>query len=265
MNKIINTVIIMFVLASGTVSAQNIIKTSTYTNWHVDVLGDIIISTPNTLLKYNAQGEQLAIWASGTNSNITSFDAGNALRVVVFQKETYQIHILDRNLIEIIQPVNLSLSQFSDIIAACGSSMNGFWIVDAITQELYHIQSNLTINQTTNLQKYLNVSEIKKIIEYNRNIWILTERNKWHIFDMFGSHLTQYTEEGLQTAQISKSPIIYTTQNAVYEYNTQTRDTNLLYPPTKDVESAFIFNDKLYLFQKKQITIISDFKLRKTE
>ena len=228
MNKILYITVILSFLILGKLSAQVHIKTPNYSDWYVDVLGEILISTQNNLFKYNAKGQQLATWSSSTNSPITSFDARNALRIIVFHRDTYQIYVLDRNLIEIGSPVNLSLSGFNDITAVCGSSMNGFWLVDALTQELYHMQPNQTINQTTSLQNHLNVSEIIKITEYDRNVWILTESNTWIVFDMFGSYLTRYVEDGLSSAQITRSPLTFAKSNQICQFNTLTGSINCI-------------------------------------
>jgi len=241
---------------SGNIQSQINITLPKYNDWFVDIFGNIIISTSNGLYKFDDKGKQIAKWNCSTISPITSFDARNALRIVVFHRDTYKISLLDGNLIEINSSVNLNLLGLIDIVAVCGSSTNGFWIVDAQKQELFHIQPNQTINHTTSLHGFLNASEVVKITEYDRNLWILTETDEWFVFDMFGNYLTKHVQSGLKTAQISKNPLTFVSDNRIYMYNSVTKEVQDTGREVVSALGAFIFNQNLFLFELEGASIV---------
>ena len=230
------------------------IDTGKYTDWHVDSHGNILINTSREILKFDNKGNIIAKWTPPATNNIIYIDASDNLRVLVLP-ESYQISVLDRHLLEIADPLDLTISGIYDITKVCRSISGGIWAADMQTNTIYELQNNLRINLSFSFSNYGHVSEIKKMVAYDQQLWFLMTDSTWLVLDFFGQYLTRHYQKGLEKSQISKQIVHFIDEGDLYSYDIKLKESKVVASNVAAIKGCFIYTDLLYLFEDKCITI----------
>ncbi len=246
----------LFLFLTTILSAQFKIETGAYTNWYVDNHGNAFVQSDNRILKITSSGEVVARWNSPKSNRITSFDARDHLRVLVFYQESYLISVLDKNLVEIIKPIDLQVSGLNDIVVMCQAVNGGFWAADRQTNSIYALQNNLSLVYSFSFSRFGHVSEIRKMLEYDQTLWFLMNDNSWLVLDLFGQLYGRHAQPGLENAQITKSTVHYIHDALLYSYNIALKDVKNLNKECPEAQHCFLYKDKLYLFGKNSLEIV---------
>lgn len=253
MKYILTTIILAFGLLPA--FSQVRIDTGKYTDWHVDSHGNILINTSREILKFDNKGNIIAKWTPPATNNIIYIDASDNLRVLVFYPESYQISVLDRHLLEIADPLDLTISGIYDITKVCRSISGGIWAADMQTNTIYELQNNLRINLSFSFSNYGHVSEIKKMVAYDQQLWFLMTDSTWLVLDFFGQYLTRHYQKGLEKSQISKQIVHFIDEGDLYSYDIKLKESKVVASNVAAIKGCFIYTDLLYLFEDKFITI----------
>ena len=165
-------------------------KSSTF---DVDALGNIYIGSLQLLQKYNSKKQLVFQQSIKANGAISSIDARNPLKIILFSKEQQSISIYDNNLS--IQN-QLDLSEYGIKNATCFSASDQpskFWIYDQPNSTLCMI--DLRTNQTQriqNMHQLIGSSEIIQLQEYENYLYIVDAQKGVYQLDFFGSLVTTY-------------------------------------------------------------------------
>lgn len=253
MKYILTTIILAFGLLSA--FSQVRIDTGEYTDWHVDSHGNILINTSREILKFDNKGNIIAKWTPPATNNIIYIDASDNLRVLVFYPESYQISVLDRHLLEIAYPLDLTISGIYDITKVCRSISGGIWAADMQTNTIYELQNNLRINLSFSFSNYGHVSEIKKMVAYDQQLWFLMTDSTWLVLDFFGQYLTRHYQKGLEKSQISKQNVHFIDEDNLYSYDIKLKDCKKVGSNITSSKGCFIYTNLLYLFEDEGVTV----------
>lgn len=166
--------------------------------FEVDRFGNIYVpNEKNEIIKYTSGGRIIFTYANSRNGNVTSIDATNPMKLLVFYDDFNKVIWLDNSLSQI---ASLDLEPiFGDITSAATSNDGGIWLYSPIQNKLFKTtihgeilrsSNNLSDFGITNLQIY-------KIMERNNHVIILTDDNRALIFDNFAQftqvkHLDKY-------------------------------------------------------------------------
>src|SRR3712207_4895040 len=106
-----------------------------------DNLGNVYLVKGDLLEKYDAQGKLFKTFSNKTLGKITSVDASNPLKLVVFYKEFNQVLFLDNMLSQSSEILQLNQLLPGQITLVSNSHNNGLWLFDSSTGSLIRFDS----------------------------------------------------------------------------------------------------------------------------
>lgn len=198
------------------------IKTK-FDSFATDNLGNIYLVSNDEIKKYNKKGELLKIFSNKKAGKITSIDASNALRVLVFYKDQSQLIILDSQLTQngdAIDLLSMNLEQ-SDLV--CSSFNNGMWLYNRQNAELVRLDDKLNkVVSTGNLNTLLNL-ELKPIFitENSGYVYLNDTKNGVLVFDIYGTYYKSISLFGLKAFQVSEDRLYYYKDSTLSSYHTK--------------------------------------------
>lgn len=139
-----------------------------------DNLNNIYVIHGEEITKYSPTGKLLQKYSNKRYGNISSVDATNSLKILIYYKDFQQILFVDNQLSlnsEVISLENLGLEQCD---LTCTSFNNSFWIYSKQNNELIRYSENSQqIAKTGNLKQLLQ-AEFKPnfMIEYNSYLYL---------------------------------------------------------------------------------------------
>src|SRR6201998_574176 len=150
-----------------------------------DNIGNTYLIKGDEIKKYSQTGDLLKIFSNKTTGKITSVDATNPLRILVFYKDFATILIIDDLLSQNGDMMNLldySLEQ-SDVI--CNSFNNGIWFFNRENMSLIRLDETYhPVVNTGNLNRLLN-TDLKPnfMIESNGYVYLNNPGEGVLVFD----------------------------------------------------------------------------------
>jgi hypothetical protein len=223
-----------------------------------DNFGNTYLIKSDEIRKYNPSGDLLKIYSNKNLGKITSVDASNPLRVLVFYKDFASVIILDDLLSQngdIINLLDLSLEQ-SDLV--CTSFNNGMWFFNRQNANLVRLDDNLqTAVNTGNLNRLLG-SDLKPnfILEFDGYVYLNNPTEGILVFDIYGTYSKTITIKGLQHFQVkdqgSKS-LVYFTDGILKSY--QLKELTTIEIPFPGVNDARVEKENYYLSYKDSVLV----------
>lgn len=224
----------------------------------VDNLGNIITVGNNEILKFNSKGDKTASFSNSMLGEIATIDASNPLRILVFYKDFNQVLFLDRNLAEIGNEIDLYEYSENETKLLCSSPNGGFWLYNSIDNQATHISNfGKTINKSILLTDFWGDSTPNHMTVYANDLYLLYPDKGILILDQNGQFKRKISMPGIQNFQINLNSVIYSNKTGLYSFNTLQKEDSLIYQFGKqEIQNVFIFNNKIYLSNKKSISII---------
>ena len=222
-----------------------------------DNIGNCYLVSGDEVKKYNAKGELLKVFSNKKLGKISSIDATNPLRILLFYKEQSQLLILDSQLSQNGNPIdllNINLEQ-SDVV--CTSFNNGIWLFNRQNNELVRLTQNLEKAVSTgNLNTLLN-TELKPnfMVENGSYLYLNNGNSGVLIFDIYGTYYKTISLFQLLRFQVVENNLYYYKDSVFSKYNMKllsTSDTLLLKPFPRDVR---IGNNHLYKAYQDSLVI----------
>lgn len=213
-----------------------------------DNFGNSYFVKGDEIRKYNPSGDLLKIYSNKNLGRITSIDASNPLRLLVFYRDQSSIVILDDLLSQNADPINLmdlSLEQ-SDVV--CNSFNNGMWFFNRQNANLIRLNDNLqTAVNTGNLNRLLG-TELKPnfILEYDGYVYLNNPAEGILVFDIYGTYSKTINIKGLQHFQVKEQSLIYYDNDSLKSYQLKQLTTaEIPFAGPKDVR---LDKENYYLF-----------------
>ncbi len=220
-----------------------------------DNFGNTYLVKADEIRKYNPSGDLLKIYSNKNLGKITSIDASNAMRLLVFYKDFSSVIILDDLLSQngdIINLLDLSLEQ-SDLI--CSSFNNGMWFFNRQNANLMRLDDKLqTAVNTGNLNRLLG-SDLKPnfILEYDGFIYLNNPEEGILVFDIYGTYFKTLTIKGLQHFQVKDKNLIYFSDGILKSYQLKLLTTvEQAFPGVSDTR---VEKENYYLFYKDSVVV----------
>ena len=131
-----------------------------YDYFTTDNLGNIYLIHEDELIKYLPGGKLFARYSNLKLGSITSVDATNPLKILLYYRNFQQIVFLDNQLSQNSEPVSIEKLGYEQADLVCAGSNNSFWIYNKQNSELIRfdqfgrqITSTGKIKQIRNAQK----------------------------------------------------------------------------------------------------------------
>lgn len=186
-----------------------------------DNIGNSYLIRGDEIRKYNPQGEPLKIFSAKTLGKITSVDASNPLRVLVFYRDFSSVLFLDDLMSQngdVINLLDLSLEQ-SDLV--CTSFNNGMWFYNRQNANLMRLDANLqTVVNTGNLNRLLGANlKPNFLLEHNGYVFLNNPEEGILVFDIYGTYYKTISLKHLNHFQVRENLLIYFADGALHSYD----------------------------------------------
>jgi hypothetical protein len=222
-----------------------------------DPIGNIyVVRDNNFIIKYNVQGDSLAVFNDISSGPVSSIDASNPLRVLVFYSGFSQIKILD-NMLSLKNKLDLSQLGLFNIPAIANSMDGNIWVFDP-AGNLLKIDDRLQIKHSYQLRNMIDdVVSASHLIERDRTLYMTDTSEGILQFDRYGFYRTTYR---FKTAEcnVLNNYIVYYQKGNLFSYNVKSlRASKMELPNPEDIVNARLEKNQVYILRSNQLDIYS--------
>ena len=263
MNKLHKAIIFLFlVFATFSFSVDDELKTlftvkSTSDFFTTDNLGNTYLIKGEEIKKYSQTGDLLKIFSNKTTGKITSLDATNPLRILVFYKDFATILIIDDLLSQNGDPMNLLDYSLEQSDAICTSFNNGIWFFNRENMELVRLDESFKpVVNTGNLNRLLGADfKPNFMIENNGYLYLNNPLEGVYVFDIYGTYFKTIPIKNLQRFQVKDNNMFYYIGGILKSYNI--KDLSQKELPFKNVADVRVEKENYYLFYTDSVVVKS--------
>jgi hypothetical protein len=222
-----------------------------------DNIGNSYFVKGDEIRKYNPQGELLKIFSAKSLGRITSVDASNPLRVLVFYREFASLLFLDDLMSQngdVINLLDISLEQ-SDVV--CTSFNNGLWLFNRQNASLMRLDENLaSVVNTGNLNRLLGTT-FKPVfmLEHNGYVYISNPAEGIFVFDIYGTYFKTIPLKDITHFQVRENLLIYFTKGELRSYDLKLLGEASM--PAPAAADARVEKQHYYLFYRDSLQVLS--------
>ena len=200
---------------------QRIVIKTKLDSFTTDNIGNVYTVKDDELIKYLPTGKFFIRYSNLKLGNITTVDASNPLKILLYYRDFQQIVFLDDQLSLNSEPVSLEKLGYEQTDLVCASTNNGFWI--------YNKQNNELIRFNENSKKIAATGNLKQVLQSDLNPNFMTEHNGYlflnspetgiYVFDMFGAFSKIISLKDMKQFQVSDEIIYFKKDSALCSYN----------------------------------------------
>ncbi|MGZ4090359.1 MAG: hypothetical protein ACXVNO_06540 [Bacteroidia bacterium] len=200
---------------------QRIVIKSKLDYFTTDNIGNVYTVKDDELVKYLPTGKFFLRYSNLKLGNITTVDATNPLKLVLYYRDFQQIVFLDNQLSLNSEPVSLEKLGYEQTDLVCASTNNGFWT--------YNKQNNELIRFNESSKKIAATGNLKQVLQADLNPNFMTEHNGYlflnspetgiYVFDMFGAFSKIISLKDMKQFQVSDEIIYFKKDSSLCSYN----------------------------------------------
>jgi hypothetical protein len=194
-----------------------------------DILNNVYVINGKNLLQYNPEGTIQNQYSNQLLGDISSVDASNPMKILVFYSNFNQVVFLSNKLAVLSKPIELDDLEFSSVGAVCSAAKDGFWIFDSKQMQPVYISQNLDVmNKGTRITFTDSVSSDLPIVmtEHESKLYVCFPNIGIWLFDDTGKMLDFISFPKIRFCQLLSNQLIYLTDNKLYMYDlTQKKST----------------------------------------
>lgn len=222
-----------------------------------DNIGNVYVFNGAVIKKFSLTGDALLKNSILSSGEITSIDASNALKLVVFFKDLSQIQYIDNLLSARGEPVALDMLGYYQTTAICRSYNDGLWLFDQTTFELSRLNEQLEPTaQSGNLAQILGfVPNPTYMREYNNAVYIIDPDQGVLVFDWYGSYQKKIPIPNISSFRISANKLFFMQESVLESYDLQTAAFAKVNISAPDIIDFSIHENTLFLLTKNQLLI----------
>lgn len=223
-----------------------------------DAMGNLYIARGENLEKYDQNGNLVRIFSDKTLGQVSTVDATNPLRLVVFYRDFSQVIFLDNTLTRNGSGINLQELGFPAGSLVSQSFDNGTWFYDQQNFELLRLDKDLNIAQRTgNLGQQLNMDlKPNALLESGNYVFLNNPQTGILLFDVFGTYYKTIPAKGLTDFQVRGDDVFYGDSTGMsYRYVIKTNTLDSLRIAPGKVNHARLEKERLFILQHDTLTI----------
>jgi hypothetical protein len=223
-----------------------------------DNLGNSYLVNGEEISKYNSSGLFFKNFSNKRFGNISSVDATNALKVLLYYKDFQQILFLDNQLSQNGDAISLENLGYEQTDLVCTSFNNSFWIYNKQNNELIRFDENSQlITKTGNLKQILQ-SEIKPnfMLEHNGYLYLNSPAQGIYVFDIYGTFNKIISIKNLQSFQVNNTVVYFYSDTKLCAYNSKTFEEQCLQKSDSLVKSIRIEKDRRFIQYKDSLAVL---------
>jgi hypothetical protein len=254
------TIFFFFLLNSHfLVSAQDLItrieiKADCFTT---DNLGNVYVVKGHELKKYDPNGKFIITYSDKSLGTITSVDATNFLKILLFYRDFSKILFIDNMLAPTASPLNLQRFQLEQTTVTASSHENGIWLYDQVAFQAMRFDQNLKqTHQTGNLIQLLGIEMNPNfMLESNNMLYINNPATGILVFDIFGTYYKTIPLQNLDRFQVIDNKLFYFRNQKLYSFNLRTMEESFMEILTEHVIDVRIEKKRLYVLGRTFLEI----------
>lgn len=227
----------------------------------VDPFGNMyLVNMNNEVFRYTNNFVLSSTLADRKLGSITSIDATNPLRILVFVDDFNKIVWVDNNL-SIIKSLDLE-NTFGDVSAVGTSNDGGLWLFSPVKNVIYKTdnQGNSMFYSNNLMDFGIIAPKIYQIKERDNYVLVSTQNYGLLVFDNFGQFI--WKEDSLQQSSYFDGKLIYVKDGHLYQSNLDFIESTLLTQISDvliPIESELRVNDSgIYLRHQDCIELIEN-------
>lgn len=172
--------------------------------------------------KYSNKGKLLYSYSNNLLGEISSVDAYNPLKILVYFKEFTKIVILDNTLSPTSSIIDLTTLDINETSLVCRSYNDGIWYYNPIRFELIRKDIELkTTNKSVQIANLLNKNiQPNFLVEYNNQVYLNDPKSGILVFDNFGTYIKTIPIFGLTNFQVKEKYLLFVNdKNEIMTYD----------------------------------------------
>lgn len=191
-----------------------------------DNLGNVYLIKDESITKRDVKGVVQRTFSDKTFGPITSADATNALRIVLFYKDFNRVVFLDNTMSQNGESVKLEALGYPMATLAASSHDNGMWVYDQQNFELIRLNRALEPEQRTGNISQLTGIDIQPnfLIEKDNRLFLNDPATGILVFDVFGTFSKTVPVKELKTFQVIDDNIVYYRGGMMKQWNLLTAE-----------------------------------------
>ncbi len=154
-----------------------------------DPLGQFYLVRGTSLVKYDSKGDSAYSWSEPQTGSISRIDAGDPMRVLVYQKDFNLVRFLNNRLAPLSAPIRLDDLGITNPLGVASSRRGGFWVIDGSSYRLKQIDMQLkTVVESVPLSFPSGMRSTDfRLIESGEQVLLLVPGAEIQVFDLFAN------------------------------------------------------------------------------
>ncbi len=223
----------------------------------VDQLGNFYLVVKNNIIKYDRDGKHINQYSNQRYGEISSIDATDPYKIVVFYEDFRVIIILDNQLSENGSPLDMQFSDFDQPVLACRAYNTGVWMFDQLLYKLYRLTLSLVeVQSTGNLTQILGYKlQPNFMMEYNNTLYVNNPESGILVFDQFGTYTKNISIKNLERFQVTEKAIFYIENEQIKKYSFKNLEIESLPLPESSIKSLSVDKNRLFIINGADLKI----------
>ena len=250
--------LLLFVVAKGQPGepyTQTNAITGDIVNFAVDNLDNVyILTSTDQLKKYNANGDSVAVFNNVKKfGKVSSIDASNPLKVLLYYKDFSTIVILDR-LLTVRNTIDLRQQNIFQVNAISQSYDNNMWLYDEGASKLKKIDdAGKVLLETPDFRMLFNEApHIKNIYDQDGFVYLYDPEQSVFVFDYYGALRNKILITNWQDLKVTGKYIFGINNDTLHRYEISTFrvDDEKLPAPLENSVKVNFTSSRLYALKK---------------
>lgn len=182
-----------------------------YSYFTADNLGNLyLVSRNNQLKKINPKGDSMGVFNDVRKyGKLTSIDATNPLKTILFYRDFRTLVVLDR-LLNTVNTIDLRRQNIFQVKAVAQSYDNKIWLFDEQESKLKKIgEDGKTISETADLRLVFDEAPVPSVIfDQNGFVYLYDPARGMYIFDYYGAIKNRLPLTGWKDVQVIGNTIL---------------------------------------------------------
>jgi hypothetical protein len=224
----------------------------------VDMLGRIYSYSGASLTQTSPDLQQTCRFSLKSKGEITSVDASDPFKILVYYGDFSSIQFLDNTLTPSGMPVNLEDLGLSNVRAVCASTIGSFWVFDASAARAVRYDQRLqpevtTVSLTTLTSSPVNVVQLREAGDY---LFLYNQNDRILVFDRFGALYRSIPVNELLSFSY-ESPFLYLFKEKTLErINFLSLESTTTEIPTESYRKGIAIRQLIYLLCDGEVLIL---------
>lgn len=196
-----------------------------FTAFTTDNLGNVYaITRQNQLKKFSPKGDSMGVYNDVRKyGKLSTIDATNSLKTILFYKDYRTIVVLDR-LLNMVNTIDLRKQNIFQVRAVAQSYDNKVWVFDEQESKLRKIQEDgKTVSETADLRLALAEAPVPiSIFDQNGFVYMYDPQKGMYVFDYYGALKNKLDLPNWTNVQVIGNTILGRKEGKLMQYTTGT-------------------------------------------